>query len=370
MMEVIAECPNDRMHECPIFYLCPVLSLKSDRLFLAVATTTLVILYLVILAGSVVRATGSGMGCPDWPKCFGYFIPPTDPSQVEFHAHHDYGKSMMIIENDTLWRARKDFTSGETFDRANWEKYPNHDYAKFYVPHTWTEYINRLFGALSSFSMMLLLTLALVRVKKDRLSLVVILAAMFVLAFVIWLGKVVVDTNLAPLKITMHMLSSLALVSAVIFVQWRTRTLAGETAHPVSRLIKSLLLVALLLTLDQVIFGTQVRQQIDTINGNMDGHSRETWIGQLGNVYTYHKIMAGVVMLTNILLFILLRKTKPRGRTQLLMFGLLLLMLGEYGAGVFLHNFSIPAYMQPAHLLLAMILFGVQFALLVRTKRM
>src|ERR1041384_6275942 len=118
-----------------------MIPLKQDKLFLRVAAVTLFFLYLVILAGSVVRATGSGMGCPDWPKCFGYYIPPTDPSQVEFHADHAYKKGQMIIVNDTLWRVTADFTSPKTFDRVNWEKFPDNDYAKFFVLHTWTEYI-------------------------------------------------------------------------------------------------------------------------------------------------------------------------------------------------------------------------------------
>ncbi len=345
-------------------------SLKLDKLFLKLSFLTIVFLYLVILAGSVVRATGSGMGCPDWPKCFGYYIPPTDPSQVEFHENHLYNKSMMIIVNDTLWRAKADFTSDKNFDRVNWEKYPVHDYAKFYVRQSWTEYVNRLLGALSGFFTFALFAVSIFRWRRDKLSILLLLLGIFVLAFIGWMGKVVVDSNLKPAMISFHMMSAIVMVSIVIFTQWRVRVNAGlAQASVVAKKLKLFLLFAIAITLTQIIFGTQVRQQIDTINSNMSGLSRETWISQLTGIYHVHQIFAVIVLLVNGFLFFRFNKIISERKTKRLLYGILLVMFAEYGVGVFIHNFGIPAFAQPMHLLLAMILFGVQFGLLVRMKR-
>ncbi|MBT5421794.1 MAG: hypothetical protein HOK77_02105, partial [Flavobacteriales bacterium] len=111
--------------------------------------------FMVILAGSVVRATGSGMGCPDWPKCFGLLIPPTDVEQVTWHANSDYSQGQMIVRDEALWQANLDFTTAESWDKSQWTVYPRHDYAIFNPVHTWIEYINRLFGALLGLPMLI-----------------------------------------------------------------------------------------------------------------------------------------------------------------------------------------------------------------------
>ena len=117
-----------------------------------ITLVTILIVYLVILAGGIVRMTGSGMGCPDWPKCFGFLIPPTERSQLEWKKEYKYNKNQMIIIDDDLLYATKKFKSSKEFNISNWSNYTKHDYSKFNVYHTWIEYINRLIGALAGLS--------------------------------------------------------------------------------------------------------------------------------------------------------------------------------------------------------------------------
>ncbi|HLG03967.1 MAG TPA: COX15/CtaA family protein, partial [Bacteroidia bacterium] len=147
-------------------------------------------------------------------------------------------------------------------------------------------------------------------------------------------------------------------------VQLRTGRIQRLAISPLSRI---LLGTALILTLAQIIFGAQVRQQIDVLNAA--SATRETWTGALGPVYLYHRIMAIVVLILNLAIFGMLRRSRPLRSERWLAIAMPAIVLTEYAAGLTLHNFDFPASIQPVHLVLAMILFGVQFGLLVRTKK-
>ena len=179
---------------------------------------SLSLVYLVILAGAVVRMTGSGMGCPDWPKCFGYLIPPTERAQLDWKPNHQYQNGQVIIVEKSLRVAAEDFTSKENYNASNWEAYTKHDYAVFNPTHTWIEFINRLLGALAGLATLLLLISALWRFKSDALATLGSLLVVLGMGFQGWLGKTVVDSNLLPYKISIHMAMALLIVLLLVYL--------------------------------------------------------------------------------------------------------------------------------------------------------
>ena len=57
----------------------------TPRQFELVALIALIALTLIVLSGAAVRLTGSGLGCPDWPRCYGHIYPKLQThSLIEF----------------------------------------------------------------------------------------------------------------------------------------------------------------------------------------------------------------------------------------------------------------------------------------------
>ena len=173
--------------------------------FIKISKISLILVYLVILAGSLVRMTGSGMGCPDWPKCFGLLIPPTNEKQVEWNKNQQYNKGIILRYNGELIVAKDDFVSKNEFNYTNWHPYTKHDYSEFNATKTWIEFLNRLIGAIAGLSTLLMLVFSLRFWKKNKIYSLVSLLIVLAMGFQAWLGKLVVDSNLAPYKITLSL---------------------------------------------------------------------------------------------------------------------------------------------------------------------
>lgn len=191
--------------------------------------TALVVVHLVILAGGIVRATGSGMGCPDWPKCFGQYIPPTSAAQLPADYRTRYATQLHGVE-------------------------------EFNAAKTWTEYINRLLGALAG----LVVVAWVIASFRKRVWLLWSAVALVLIAITAWMGKVVVDRNLHGTTVTVHMLLALAVVAAILMGLHAAGALgAGKRINPAPVGLRILALGALQLALLQIVLGTQVRQALD-----------------------------------------------------------------------------------------------------------
>ena len=322
-------------------------------------------IFLVILAGSIVRMTGSGMGCPDWPKCFGYYIPPTSVETLTWSTDRDFDKGNIIIKEERLLVAKQDFTSSTVFDPENWEIYAKHDYALFNAAHTWTEYINRLLGAISGLPVLAFFVASLFYLRKDPLIMVLGLAGVLLLGFEAWLGKIVVDGNLVPHQITYHMFGAIALVGLYIYLYIRL----NKQAFGLKKVVKDTRLVlvgwiALIVILLQIFLGTIVREEVDFI-GKAELLSFADWIEQLSIYFKIHRSFSIAVVLLIGWYAIKIHRTRSIAKLP----GLLLItILIEVLLGMALAFFDIPAFMQPLHLIMAIIAFSLILAIMLVYK--
>tara|TARA_B110000908_G_scaffold105414_1_gene124139 strand:- start:661 stop:1695 length:1035 start_codon:yes stop_codon:yes gene_type:complete len=318
---------------------------------------SLVLIYLVIIAGAIVRMTGSGMGCPDWPKCFGYLIPPTEKSELIFSSFHDYNKGEMIILNsEKLYSATNDFKSNEAIDLNNWSLFEKHDYVVYDPLHTWIEYINRLIGALAGIPI-LLFTLISVYYWRDYkyLTLISILTVLG-MGFQAWLGKTVVDSNLAPYKITIHMLMALVIVGLILSLIIHTK----KSKSVNNKLFKNLIIFSITLTLIQVVLGTQVREFVDE-KVKLIGYDKANWLTDVPIKFYIHRSFSIIVLIVNFYLLYLNKKLRL-GFNKV---NYIILLIGvEILTGILMYYFDFPVLSQPIHLVIATIIFGLQFYIL------
>ncbi len=313
----------------------------------------IILIHLVILAGSVVRMTGSGMGCPDWPKCFGHLIPPTQLDELLWSSDKSFKTGQMILHDDRLWVATKDIAPTPELDLSVWRVYTKHDYALFNPYHTWIEYINRLLGALSGIPMLLIFGLIAFRTRARPAEFLLALAGLFLLGFEAWLGKVVVDGNLIPGQITLHMFGALAILAVLYLLHARLAPLAEDR---LDRGTIWSMLALLLLILVQIALGTQVREAVDLIAKNSGGLDRSEWISSLPLVFVVHRSFSWLLLIASVVLIVRLVRNKRKTRSARWILGL---CLANIFAGIGLAFFGVPPALQPVHLMLAVLLFGV-----------
>jgi heme a synthase len=332
--------------------------MKNSRAFYKLSLSTLVAVYILILVGGIVRSTGSGMGCPDWPRCFGNWVPPTSVSELPqdykaFYAGYREKKNIRFAKylrvlgmNDTADRLLN--------DKAVLEE------ADFNPTKTWIEYINRLVGVAIGF-MIFAVFVASWKYRNTNRKLTVMAFATFVMVgFQGWIGSFVVSSNLTPWTITVHMFLALLIVAMLVYLVEYGHEKQGRIQAPAG---SWWLIACMVVLLIQVLLGTQVREAVDRVAAQVP---RYAWLETIHADFVIHRSFSWVVVLLHVILIVNLRKT-----TGLKSFPvtLILLILGTIATGVAMASFAVPAFLQPLHLLLATVSFGMQFLLLLKLNR-
>jgi len=326
--------------------------------FHRLSIATLIVVYVLILVGGIVRSTGSGMGCPDWPKCFGSWVPPTAVTDLPDNykeMYSDYrAKKNVRFARYLNFMGMTETANALLSDKSVLEE------SEFDATRTWIEYVNRLVGVIIGLFIIALGIRSLRYWSADRIIVIGSLAALILVVFQGWIGSFVVSTNLTPWTVTVHMLLALILVAVLLFLVVRSDDQGSILKDVFSPLWIYLAMAALLV---QVLFGTQVRQAIDLISADWE---RNEWIGRMGTEFLIHRSFSWMVLFAHVILVYKMTKSHSIKAFRLLV---ILLILGTVLSGMGMAYLGVPAFLQPIHLLLSTALFGAQVYLLFQMNR-
>ena len=335
------------------------------KIFIKISKISLILVLLVILAGSFVRMTGSGMGCPDWPKCFGHLIPPTSISQIEWSPKKTYNKGVILKHDGKLIVSKKKFVSKNKINLSNWEKYTKHNYSDFDATKTWIEFINRLLGVIAGLATLIMFFISLTYWNKKNILIFNSFLIIVGMGFQAWLGKLVVDSNLAPYKITVHMLMALVIISLIIYSIFKAKN-HKESKIIKDTFVKNLILFSVFVSLFQIIIGTQVREFIDLQYEIYGPNKKNQWLNAPNFYFYFHRSFSILIVLLNFSLYYLI---KSKNYSSILIKKIGIVILLEILVGIIMFYLDFPFLSQPIHLLLATILFSYQFYWVLHFKK-
>src|SRR5690554_3173811 len=275
--------------------------LKYFKRFRRTSLVTVIAVYVLILIGGIVRSTGSGMGCPDWPKCFGSWVPPTHVDQLPDNYQEIYA-NQRVEKNERFVKMLHALGFNNKAEEIKNDKSILVE-QEFNATKTWIEYLNRLSGAIIGILIILTFLYALLLRGKDP-TLVYLSAFNIVLViFQGWIGSIVVSTNLLHWMITFHMFLALLLVCLLIYVHYRSYRLAYPVKSKTAKagLLYGILLIAFILTNIQIVLGTQVREQVDLVAVQFGNLFRSEWVGHLGDYFLIHRSYSILLVLIHAL---------------------------------------------------------------------
>ncbi|AGA78355.1 COX15/CtaA family protein [Echinicola vietnamensis] len=340
---------------------------KNIRSFRRISLVTAIAVYFLILVGGIVRSTGAGMGCPDWPKCFGSWIPPTAVEQLPDNYQEIY-LNKRLEKNERFVKMLHGLGFHQKAEEIKHSKAILVE-EEFNATKTWIEYLNRLTGAIIGLLVIATFVYAFRLRKEDRMLAILSFANLLLVIFQGWIGSIVVSTNLLHWMITVHMVLALLIVCLLLYVHYRAfklnHTIQPKTERP--NYLYGVLVVGFLLMIIQVVWGTQVREEIDLIALQFGSLFRSEWISHLGVNFMIHRSFSLVLLFLHLWFVYKVYMFSYRSSSIFKWSQVLLVLIFiEIITGASMAYFGIPAFLQPVHLLVGSLIIGVQFVILLQ----
>jgi len=306
--------------------------------FQRLALSTTAATYFLILVGGLVRASGAGLGCPDWPRCFGSWVPPASAANLP----------------------------------------PQFDPSQFNPVLMWTEYLNRLLGVTVGFLILATTISAWRHHRREPKILWTTIAALLLTGFQGWLGGRVVAHELAAWIVTVHMIVALVIVQMLLYVTIESlgkpgsRQPIADSRQPTadSRKLTAASFAALaliVLTLVQIGFGTQVRGAVDAA---LDaGVARDLALATVGRLDFLHRDLAFAVVIASAVLTLWLLSKRAPPLVVRWSFVTLALAVVQVGLGLVMAYAALLPAAQVGHLTIASLLLGAETVVLLLAWR-
>ncbi len=310
------------------------------------------------------------MGCPDWPKCFGSWVPPSDVSELPSN-YKDVYATKRAAKNEKFAGYLQVLGFRELAEKIRTDESILVE-ADFNSTKTKIEYFNRLLGAITGIFIIGTFYRSFAYRKSNVKVTVLSFLSLVLVIFQGWIGSVVVSTNLLPWMITVHMLLAFLLLAMLIHVVYIAIPFSERPPYEKTKWLNLILLLCLVTLLIQVVVGTQVREAIDEIAMAFSFSDRASWIDELGLEFYFHRSFSLLILGLHILLGYLMYKNllqKDRSKSMyILLIVIACAVVLEIGTGVIMAYFAIPAFMQPLHLALSSVMFGALYLLLLTTN--
>lgn len=306
---------------------------------------------LLLFMGAIVRATGSGLGCPDWPFCYGRMIPPTKAEDIDF-AHLNLEKFR-----------RKAAQHGR--DPASIT--PESIRAEFNPVHTWTEYVNRLSSMPVGFATLALLIASIrQRGAHPRVFIAAVVSVLLVLVNA-WLGAKVVYSGLQPGIITVHMALAILLLCVLVYAAWKAAPQPWRLdVTPALRRTAVCLFVLVVL---EGILGSQVREMTDHLAKTHAGEPRSAWVAELEHTWVYLVHRSGSWLIVGVALWFGSQARRVlKGGLGWLEKSIVGIVLAQLALGVLLANVGILPTAQILHIGLSSFLVSGLFLWLLAAR--